>query len=506
VAEASVVVLDQPIGTISPRLYGHFAEHLGRCCYGGLWADGGEDGRSKAGFRADAVEALRELGAPLIRWPGGCYADHYHWRNGLGAPDRRPRTLGTSCGTRVADSHAIGTHEFLGLCEDLGAEPYLALNVGSGSVQEACDWVEYVNGTAPTDLAQERIANGRREPWGVRLWGVGNETWDCGGRYDPASYAHEYLRYATMIRHVDPAVELVAVGMEDAGLAGPGVDPQWNAKLLAAMGEGVALLDHLSVHRYWVQGGPETGFSEADYYTLLDEASETEGMVERAGRLLAEVSPQRKIGVALDEWGVWHPEARDWGPGDVARRTPLTFEQASTMRDALAAAIALEGFHRQCRVLTMANLAQVANVLHTVLLIDGAACVRTPTYHAFALHRPHMGAEALQVEVSSGPAGPSGRPAISATASSRGESLAVTILNRDFGRQLPVTIEAPGKVVSAGVLAADTPDASNTPAQPDRVSTRPLAAAEDGPGSFTVTLPPCSIATIELAGTTPEGR
>ena len=445
------------------------------------------------------MEALRELGVPLIRWPGGCYADHYHWRNGVGAPQARPRTLGTSCGTRVADTNALGTHEFLGLCEDLGAEPYLALNVGSGSVQEACDWVEYVNGMAPTRLAAERAANGRAEPWGVRLWGVGNEVWDCGGRFDPASYAQEYRRYATLLRHVDPALELVAVGMEDAGLPGPSVDPQWNAKLFAALGSGADLVDHLSVHRYWVRGGPETGFSEADYYSLLDEAAETEAVIDRAARMVAGAAVGRPIGIALDEWGVWHPEARDWGPGDVPRRTPATLEQACTMRDALAAAIALEGFHRQCRVLSMANLAQVVNVLQAVLLTDGPACVRTPTYHVFALHRQHMGAEALRVDVESEPAGPSGRPALSATASRRGKSLAVTLLNRDYRRTLTATLRVPARVVAGSVLAADSPAAVNAPDQPDRVSPRPLAVDSLDPGSFSVTLPPCSIATIELS-------
>jgi alpha-N-arabinofuranosidase len=328
---------------------------------------------------------------------------------------------------------------------------------------------------------------------------VGNEVWDCGGRLDPVTYAREFLRYAALIRHVDPAVELIAVGTEDVGEPGPGIDPEWNVKLLAAMGDSVSLLDHLAVHRYWTHGGPETGFTEADYYNLLDDVDITEGVIERAGRLLAQVSPKRFIGVAMDEWGVWHPEARDWGPGEVPRRMPLTLEQANTMRDALAAAIALEGFHRQCRVLSMANIAQVVNVLQAVILTDGDACVRTPTYHVFALHRPHMGAQAMTVEVQSEPAGPSSRPAISATASSGGAGLAITIVNRDYRRAIPVLIEAPGRVVASRVLAADSADAQNTPAQAGRVAPRPLDAEGSGPGSFTVEMPACSVATIELS-------
>jgi alpha-N-arabinofuranosidase len=506
VPEVSVLVHDQPIGTISPRLYGHFAEHLGRCCYGGLWV--GQDSAIPAvdGFRTDVVEALRELGVPLVRWPGGCYADHYHWRNGIGAPASRPRTLGTSCGLRVADTNALGTHEFMRLCELIGAEPYLAINVGSGAVQEACDWVEYVNAEG-TSLADERAANGRREPWNVRLWGVGNESWDCGGRFDPVSYAHEYARYATMIRHVDPGAELVAVGMEDDGLPDWGLDPEWNAKFLAALGPAVSLIDHLSIHRYWIHGGPETDFDEAAYYALLDEAAGTEGAIERAARMVAAAAGSgRTIGIALDEWGVWHPEARDWGPGDVPRRVPITYEQAGTLRDALAASIALEGFHRQCRSLSAANLAQVVNVLHAVIVTEGATCIRTPTYHVFALHRPHMGAEALAVEVDSVPAGSSDRPAVSATASTRGSSAAVTLINRDYRRALATTIKIGGRATSARVLTAESPAAVNSASDPDRVSPRPLEVQDQERGGVTVTLPPHSMATIEFAMRAAEGH
>ena len=498
--EASVVVEDHPIGTISRRLYGHFAEHLGRCCYGGLRAT--PDSGSVAGvegFRADVVAALRELPVPLIRWPGGCYADHYHWRDGIGAPTSRPVTVGMSCGLRVADDNSLGTHEFLRLCELLGAEAYLAGNLGTGSAQELCDWVQYVNGTVETSLTRERAANGRTEPWGVPLWGVGNESWDCGGRFDPVSYAHEYRRYAAMIRHVDPRAELVAVGLEDDGLPEMGLDPEWNARFLAALGPAVDLVDHLSIHRYWTRGGPEVDFGEDDYYALLDEADETERLIERTARTVANgAKPSHPIGIALDEWGVWHPEARSWGPGEVDRRAPVTFEQANTLRDALAAGIAFEGFHRQCRVLTMANIAQVVNVLQAVVVTQGTACVKTPTYHAFSMHRPHMGAEALQVEVTAQSAGPFGGPTLSATASGRAGGIAVTLINRDHRRPVTANIHAAGIVSSSWLLTADSPNAVNDPASPDRVSPRRLAVDGSPGGRCAVTMPPHSMATIEF--------
>ena len=497
--EATVIVDDQPIGTISPRLYGHFAEHLGRCCYGGLWVGRHAGIGDTDGFRTDLLAAMRELPVPLIRWPGGCYADHYHWRDGIGAPATRPTTLGMSCGLRVPDDNALGTHEFLRLCELVDAEPYLPGNVGTGSVQELCDWIEYVNGTVETKLTLERAVNGRADPWNVRLWGIGNESWDCGGRFDAVTYAREYRRYASMARHVDPAAEFVAVGLEDDGLPEMGMDPEWNARFLATLGPDVDLVDHLSVHRYWVHGGSEAAFDETDYYALLDEADGTERLVERTARTLAGAAkPGHPISVALDEWGVWHPEARSWGPGDVPRRTPATFEQANTLRDALAAGIAFEGFHRQCRVLSMANLSQIVNVLQSVLVTDGPVCIRTPTYHAFALQRVHIGAQALHVEVELDNSGMVGR-SVSATASTRGDGFAVTLINRDYTRASVANIRAAGVVSSSWILTADSPNATNTPTDPNRVAPRPLVVESDGSGSCRTALPPHSMATIEFS-------
>jgi alpha-N-arabinofuranosidase len=489
-----------PIGLISPRLYGTFAEHLGRCCYGGLWVGPTSAIPNVDGFRADVVGALRDLPTPLIRWPGGCYADHYHWRDGIGGADERSRTIGTSCGVSVPDSNALGTHEFMRFCELTGAEPYLAGNVGTGSVQEMCDWVSYVNADADSSLTRLRAANGRAEPWGVRLWGIGNESWDCGGRFDSVSYAHEYRRYAAMLRHIDPKAELVAVGLEDETLPESHLENDWNAKFLAALGHNAGLVDHLSIHKYWIYGGHETDFGEADYYSLLAEADATEGLIERTARTIgALVPPPHRIGIALDEWGVWHPEARDWGPGDGPRRTPATFEQACTLRDALAAAVALEGFHRQCRVLSMANMAQVVNVLQAFLLTDGTACVKTPTYHAFSLHSPHIGAQAHRAIVATDITLPTGRHAVSATASKSERGAAVTLINRHFDRAITTDIHAAGmKLLGARVLTADAVDAVNSPKQPDLAAPRLLDVTEMHEGQFTFTLPAHSMATIEL--------
>ena len=486
-----MVDMHAPIGAISPRLYGHFAEHLGRCCYDGLFCDTDSAVPHENGFRTDVLAALRCLPVPLLRWPGGCYADHYHWRDGIGPREQRPVRLGMSCGLQVEDDNHLGTHEFLWLCRQIGAEPYLAGNVGSGTPQELCDWLEYCNTAVATTLGRERAANGAPQPFGVKLWGVGNENWGCGGNYDAPSYAREYVRYATMLRHVDPGAELVICGHTD----------EWNAELLAAVGARRAdLVDHLSIHRYWITGGPETGFSEEDYYRLLAEADATEDFVKRSAQMLHEtLGDKHHIGIALDEWGVWHPEARNWGPGEIARREPVTYEQANTLRDALAAAIAFEGFHRQCNVLTLANLAQIVNVLQSVVMTEGPHIWLTPTYHALRLHAPHIGATALPVHIEDGASLPDGAPAVSATASQRGDKLAVTIVNRHYRQGAAVLLRAGvGSSAQGQLLAAPSADAGNSLAAPDAVAPTALAVALDGNKGWRVELPPHSMATIEI--------
>jgi len=484
---------DKPIGTISPRLYGHFAEHLGRCCYGGLWDT---DAKGVSGFRQDVAAALRALPVPLLRWPGGCYADHYHWRDGIGPADKRARRLGMSCGLQVEDNNSLGTHEFIDLCRQLGAEPYLAGNVGSGTSQEMCDWLEYCNANINTSLVQERKANGSLEPFGVRLWGVGNENWGCGGNFDAASYAHEYRRYATMLRHVDPSAELVISGSGDALTTVDKADT-WNAEMLQALRPHLNLVDHLSVHRYWIHGGPEINFSSDEYYALLNEAQETEELIVRTAALLREEAPHRKIGIALDEWGIWHPEARDWGPGQVVRRQPVTYEQANTLRDGLAVGVALEVFYRHCQTLSLANLAQVVNVLQAPVMTEGERMWLTPTYHALNLHVAHLGAQALPVEVEKSESLPgTSASAVTGTASRSDESKAVTLINRHYTSEATVRFKLSGTEARGQLLSADAANAVNSVDYPDRVKLSSLPVSSDGPGAWCVELPPHSMTTI----------
>ncbi len=481
-SETTVVVrADLPIGTISPRVYGQFAEHLGRCCYDGLWV--GTKNTSIAhsgGWRTDVLQALKKMPVPLLRWPGGCYADHYHWRDGIGT--HRPVRLGMSCGLTVEDDSALGTHEFLDYCTEIGAEPYLAGNMGSGTPQELCDWMEYCNTSLNTFLSDERKSNGRNQPWNVKLWGVGNENWGCGGNYTAEQYAHEYRRYSTMLRHVDEKAELVICGLTD----------DWNRVIMNALKEHLFLVDHVSVHRYWA-AGPAADFGEDDYYKMIATSAETEPFIEATAAIIESVTRGRKkVGIALDEWGVWAPEAKP----------EANYEQVSPLRDAIAAAITFEIFHRQCNVLTLANLAQVANVLHAPVQTSGADFWCTPTYHAFNLYSPHIGATALNTIVDGTSfVLPDGTPGLSATSSAASNgSCAISLINRHLDQTAHVRLHgAPGTASIGKLLTAQSPNAANSAVSPNAVAPVELEIGGDADGGWTCTIPPHSIATLTVS-------
>lgn len=485
-----------PIGLISPRFYGHFAEHLARCCYDGLWVGPDSPIPNTRGWRNDLISALQQMPVPMIRWPGGCYADHYHWRDGIG--QRTPR-LGISCGTRVTDTNELGTHEFMDLCDLLQSEAYLAGNMASGSVQEMCDWLEYTSGTADTTVTRERQKNGRKDPWDVKLWGVGNESWDCGGRYDAKTYAAEFKRYGVMMKHVDPSVELVAVGNDEVAAArADHMETFWNEIFMEHIQDHIDLIDHLSVHTYWIDGGAETGFSEENYYTLLAEADTTEEAIVRAKRTIDKYARGRKnIKVAMDEYGVWHPETRPWGPGPHDDTRPNNFEQANTLRDALSVGIALEGFHRQANILGLANLAQIVNVLQSVAMTEGEKMFLTPTYHALKLHEHHISATSCRVEVQTDRVFK--MPRVTATASQKDGKTTVTLINRHIHEASQIVLhDLPETLLSAQILTGPAPDATNTCDQPERVSLHPLDLQREG-NTWTVILPPHSMATLRFS-------
>jgi len=483
------VRVDDRLATISPMIYGHFAEHLGRCIYEGFWV--GEDSPipNTRGIRTDTVAAMRKLGAPVVRWPGGCFADDYHWRDGIGPRDERPRRL--NVWWHDTESNRFGTHEFLDLCRQIGTEPYICLNVGSGTPEEAAAWVEYANCARNTSRAAERAANGSPEPFAVRYWGVGNENWGCGGRFAPDDYAREYRRFACYLRSRSSSpIELIACGH---------TGPEWNRKFLETLGDP-HMIDHLSIHRYY-NCGHAVDFSDTEYYNLFPRALQVEDDITEAATAIALYNrTPRKIGVIVDEWGVWHPEAR----GDSG------LYQRNTLRDALACAAVFDAFNRHADVVTMANIAQTINVLQCVAQTAEEKMWLTPTYHAFALYKPHMGSTSLRLDLDDVPTveahkadgTPVQLPVLSASASldEARNSVCITVQNLHLTEPCDVAIRLRGGKVakaSAKVLTAKDVRDCNGPDSPNKV--RPKRFQVDARATtLRATVPPHALVSVRI--------
>ena len=487
----ATIHLDQPIGVISPRLHGHFIEHLGSCIDGGIWVGPESAIPNTAGFRNDVLEALRRLEIPVLRWPGGCYADDYHWENAVGPRKDRPRTVNLWWGQNV-ETNGFGTHEFISLCRYLGAEPYFGGNVGSGTVRELRDWVEYCNYPGDSTLARRRAANGSPQPFSVQFWGVGNENWGCGGNMQPEDYAALYRQYSTYLRDFGegPArtnLFLIACGPD-------GNRSEWTRRFLRKLLAGETFSTHchtrlhgLAAHYYCGAAGTATEFTVDQWYELLEYATRMETLIVDQRRVMDEFDPQRKIGLVIDEWGTWHPPT----PG----RNPLHLWQQNTLRDALAAAITLDTFHRHADKVVMANLAQLINVLQALVLTEGQEMALTPTYHVFDLYKAHKGGTAVRLELESqsigfGVGGERREiQALSGSASLRGKELTLTLVNSHAF--LPITLDLnAGRQISdwRWTYLHEDLHAFNSPGQPNPF--RPTRQQQ--PASSPITLAPSS--------------
>lgn len=483
---------DQPGDTISPYLYGQFAEHLGNLIYGGIWV--GEDSPipNTRGFRNDVLAALQALRIPVIRWPGGCFADEYDWRDGIGPRSQRPVRINTHWGW-VEETNAFGTHEFMELVELLGSEAYIAGNVGSGSPQSMAQWLEYMTAANDTTLARERRANGREEPWKVPFFGVGNETWGCGGHMTPAYYTDLYKRYATFLKAPgDRRPKRIASGGSD-------VQTHWTEALAAGAREH---MDGISHHYYtlptgdWDKKGQATGFPEQEWISTLSRTMLVDGYLTANEAVLDEHDPDGKIGLYLDEWGTWYDAPEGGAPG--------MLWQQNSIRDALVAALNFNIFHRHTRRLHMANIAQTVNVLQAVVLTDGAKMVLTPTYHAFEMYIPFQGARFVPLELGEVPdytLGDETVPQLSTTAALTSDGVLVLgLVNLHASEAIEVETGLAGFAATAAngrVLAGDAIDTHNTFEAPDAVQPEALTVELDG-NAFHVTLPPRSVAVILL--------
>ncbi|MBC8066372.1 MAG: alpha-N-arabinofuranosidase [Chlorobia bacterium] len=461
---ATIQIQPNTLGpTVNRNVYGHFAEHLGRCIYEGIWVGESSEIPNVRGIRADVAEALRAIDIPVLRWPGGCFADEYHWKDGVGPRENRPAMINTHWGGVVENNH-FGTHEFMDLCEQLDTDAYICGNVGSGSVQEMMEWVEYLTSPADSPMANWRRANGRDEPWRVPFFGVGNESWGCGGNMRPEYYADEYRRYNTFVKNYGPnKIYRIACGANNR-------DYRWTDVVMERVG---SLMDGLSLHNYtlnggkWPPSGSATDFQEDQWFSVLKHALSMDDLVAKHAAEMDKHDPDKQVGMVVDEWGTWFAVESGTNPGFLY--------QQNTMLDALVGAVHFHIFHRFADRISMANIAQTVNVLQAMILTDGPRMLRTPTYWVFEMFKVHQGAATVPVSITSPTysfAG-EGLPAISASATQRSGSniLDVSLANLDPDQAHEVTLGHGGSStkISGRLLTASTMQAHNTFDNPDLV-------------------------------------
>ncbi len=485
-----VVHADRPGPVYDRRIFTQFAEHLGNGIYGGLWVGPTSKIPNTRGFRNDVVAALRDLGVPVVRWPGGCFADEYHWREGIGPRAQRPVKVNTHWGG-VTQPNSVGTHEFMDLVGQIGAEPYIAGNVGNGTPQEMAEWVEYMTAPAGT-LANLRARNGHPAPWAVPLFGVGNELWGCGGNMRAEYAADVTRRYATFI--VAPEGTRILKIASGANVD----DTHWTETMIR---EAAGQIDALSLHYYTVPGGwppraSATRFDEAGWAETLSEAVRMDDLITRHSAIMDRYDPQKRIFLAVDEWGTWYAGDPGTNPGFL--------RQGNTLRDALVAAIHLNIFAKHADRVKLTAVAQMVNVLQAMILTDGARMVKTPTYYAFQMYKPYMDGTVLPIEVTSRWYNKDRwvMPAVSASAVRGKDGVTrIALANLDPNRPAPVVATLAGLVatrVTGQVLTAATMDARNEFGAAPAVAPAAFAGAALEAGRLTATLPPKSVVMLEL--------
>ncbi|MFH6997986.1 alpha-N-arabinofuranosidase [Flavobacterium sp. FlaQc-57] len=472
--------------TINRNIYGHFAEHLGRSIYGGFFVGDTSKIPNTNGVRNDIIKALKELKIPNLRWPGGCFADTYHWKDGIGPKENRPTIVNQWWGG-VTEDNSFGTHDFLNMCELLGAEPYLSGNVGSGTVQELSDWVQYANFKGKSPMSDLRTKNGRTEPWKVNFWGIGNEAWGCGGNMTADYYANEYRKYATFMPN---DIVRIASGANSDNY-------NWTETLMknipANMLGGVAL-HHYSVID-WNKKGDGVDFTEEQYFATMKEALKMEELVTKHSAIMDKYDPNKKIDLVVDEWGGWYDVEKGSNPG-------FLFQQ-NTMRDAVLAGSTLNIFNNHADRVRMANLAQCVNVLQAVILTDKAKMITTPTYHVMKMYNVHQDATLLALNFNSPKYTYKGEtlPAVSASASKDKKGVVhISIVNIDSKNKNKIEIDVNDlgvKNFTGTILTAAKLQDFNSFDAPNKIIPTIFKGFENKKGKLEITIPPFSVLVLE---------
>lgn len=490
---------NRKMGHINKDIYGHFAEHLGRGIYEGIYV--GEDSTipNTKGMRNDVIAALKAMKVPVLRWPGGCFADEYHWKDGIGEKETRKKMINTHWGGVVEDN-SFGTHEFMELCEQLGCDAYVNGNVGSGTVQEMSEWIEYMTFDGVSPMTALREKNGHKEPWKVKYFGVGNENWGCGGNMTPEHYANMYRRYQTYVRDYDKDNKITKI------CCGPNADDYaWTKGVMETCFKGAqkqfhGFMDGLSLHYYtitheWMNKGAATGFTEDEWYTTLKKTLDMDTLITRHTTIMDEYDPEKAIALMVDEWGNWF----DVEPGT----NPGFLYQQNTMRDALVAGINFNIFNKHCDRVKMANIAQMVNVLQSVILTEGEKMILTPTYYAFYLYQNHQDATLIDSYLESPLTGTEENkvPALHESVSISDEGhVNITMNNLSLTESQEVEgifTDWIGKSVKGTILTGKMND-HNTFENPDVVKLADFTDVTLTEKGLKFTIPPCSVLHLEV--------
>jgi alpha-L-arabinofuranosidase len=474
---------------INPEIYGHFAEHLGRLIYGGIIIEPDSKLDNIRGFRTDVIAALKEMKVPLLRWPGGCFADTYNWRDGIGPKQDRPSIVNVHWGG-VTEDNSFGTHEFFDFCELIGAEPYVCLNVGSGSVREASQWVEYITSNNPSPMTDLRKANGRDKPWDIKYFGIGNENWGCGGHMTPEYYADLYRNYATYCG-----------GAKFKIAGGANVDDyNWTEVMMQKLNHHKFLMQGLSLHNYtftnrWEDKGSATEFDEAAWHRTLRNTLRMEELVTRHSTIMDKYDPNKQVGLMVDEWGTWFNVEPGTNPGFLY--------QQNTLRDALVAGINLNIFNNHCDRVKMANIAQMVNVLQAVILTKGDEMLLTPTYYVFKMYNVHHGATMvpLNVQTDQYTINNSSIPNVNASASMKDNVMSMTLCNLNAAKSSKIEIDLgrfEAKAVKGQIVTGENMNDYNDFGKLEKVTLKDFSVAKPKNGKLTIELPAKSVVLVQL--------